>query len=65
MARYEEYLRQRGVAGFHLYAPSFHPLGLAFYRKLGLEELGQFEWQLHNGLGWQTVKEHIFGLRLG
>lgn len=64
MTCYEEYLCQRGVAGFHLYASSFHPLGVAFYRKLGLEDLGQFEWRLHDGLQWQTVTEHIFGSRL-
>lgn len=64
MARYTDYLRERNVAGFHLYASSFHPLGVAFYRKLGLEVLGQFEWRFHNGLEWMTVTEHIFGLRL-
>lgn len=64
MSCYARYLRQRNVAGFHLYVSSFHPLGVAFYRKLGLEALGQFEWKLHNGFEWQTVTEYIFGLRL-
>ena len=64
MARYTDYLRERGVAGFHLYASSFHPLGVAFYRKLGLEVLDQFEWRFHNGLEWMAVTEHIFGSRL-
>ncbi len=65
MTCYTEYLRRRDVAGFHLYVSSFHRLGVAFYRKLGLEELGRFEWRLHNGLEWRTVTENIFGLHLG
>lgn len=64
MTCYEKYLRQRNVAGFHFYVSSFHPLGEAFYRKQGLEELGQFEWKLHNGFEWQKVKEYNFGKRL-
>jgi len=64
MTSYADYLGKGGVAGFHLYASSFHPLGVAFYRKLGLKALGQFEWRFHNGLEWMTVTEHVFGLRL-
>lgn len=64
MARYGDYLARRGVAGYHLYAASFHRLGVVFYRKLGLEELGAFEWRFHNGIGWMAVVERIFGRRL-
>jgi hypothetical protein len=39
-------------------------LGLAFYQKLGLEFLGQFDWLLHDGRQWLAVTERIFGLRL-
>jgi hypothetical protein len=31
------------------YVSSYHPLGLAFYHKLGLEPLGQFDWQCTTG----------------
>ncbi len=64
MVRYEIYLRQRGISGYHLYASSFHPLGIAFYHKLGLELLGQFDWHLHTGSAWLTVTEMIFGRKL-
>ena len=64
MAHYETYLRQRGVCGYHLYASSFHPLGVAFYHKLGLEFLGQFDWRLHTGFEWLEVTEKIFARRL-
>ena len=64
MVRYETYLRQRGVSGYHLYASSFHPLGVAFYHKLGLELLGQFDWRLHTGFEWLAVTEMIFGRKL-
>ena len=64
MAGYTDYLRQKDVAGYHLYASSFHPLGMAFYRKLGLDVLGEFTWRLHNGFDWMTVTEYIFGQRL-
>lgn len=64
MDRFTEYLRQKGVTGFHLYASSYHPMGMAFYRKLGLEELGQFDWRLHDGFEWRMVKETIFGKKL-
>ena len=64
MVRYETYLRQRGVSGYHLYASSFHPLGVAFYHRLGLELLGQFDWRLHTGFEWLAVTEMIFGRKL-
>ena len=64
MKRYASYLRENGIAGYHLYASSFHSLGVAFYRKLGLEDLGQFDWRFHNGYEWMDVTEYIFGLKL-
>lgn len=64
MAGYADYLVGRGVPGYHLYAASFHPLGMAFYRKLGLEKLGQFLWHFHDGLRWSTVVETIFARKL-
>jgi hypothetical protein len=39
-------------------------MGVAFYRKLGLEDLGQFDWRFHNGYEGLDVTEFIFGLRL-
>lgn len=64
MQRYADHLRQRGVPGYHLYASSFHPLGIAFYHKLDLELLGQFDWQLHTGFEWLAVTERIFARKL-
>ena len=64
MAHYAAYLRQRGVPGYHLYASSFHPLGVAFYDKLGLDLLGQFDWRLHTGFEWLAVTERIYGMKL-
>lgn len=64
MASYVDYLRRRNIPGYHLYASSFHPLGVAFYRKLHLEVLGEFPWRLHNGFEWLEVMETIFGKRL-
>ncbi len=64
MDSYAKYLRKKGVAGYHLYASSFHPLGVSFYRKLGLEDLGQFVWRLYDGFEWIMVTEYIFGKRL-
>lgn len=64
MGAYANYLRAKAVPGYHLYASSFHPLGVAFYRKLGLEQLGQFEWRLHTGYTWLTVTETIFAQKL-
>lgn len=46
------------------YASSFHPMGVAFYRKLGLKELGDFQWRFHKGLEWLNVTEVIFGKTL-
>lgn len=54
------YLRQRGISGYHLYASSFHTLGVAFYEKLGLELLGQFGWRIHTGFEWVDVTERIY-----
>ncbi len=64
MQSYAAYLRGLGVPGYHLYASSFHPLGVAFYNKLGLETLGQFEWLLHTGFEWLAVTERIYAQRL-
>jgi GNAT superfamily N-acetyltransferase len=64
VAGYAHYLRQNAVAGYHLHASSFHPLGVAFYRKLGLKVLGHFAWRFHNRFEWLTVTEHIFGQQL-
>jgi len=61
---YEAYLRSRGIPGYHLYAASFHPLGMAFYQKSGMEILGRFEWRFHNGYRWLPVTETVFGRRL-
>jgi len=64
MQCYAAYLKQHGVPGYHLYASSFHPSGVAFYYKLGLELIGQFDWQLHTGFEWLSVTERIFARRL-
>jgi len=64
MEKYETYLRSRSVSGYHLYASSYHPLGIAFYHKIGLELLGQFEWPLQTGFEWVKVTESIFGRRI-
>lgn len=64
MAGYEQNLRSRGIPGYHLYASSFHPMGVAFYRKIGLETIGQFEWRFHNGYRWLEVTETIFARQL-
>ena len=61
---YEASVRDRGIPGYHLYAASFHPLGVAFYRKSGMEVLGSFEWRFHDGFRWQAATETIFGRRL-
>ena len=60
IAAYMGYLRNRGVPGFHLYASSFHDKGVAFYRKVGLEEIGTFRWRFHDGVRWHTPVEHVF-----
>jgi len=64
MARHAEYLRSRGVPGFHLYASDYNSKGVAFYKKLGLEILAQFDWKLHDGTRLKTVTETVFGQRL-
>lgn len=64
MQRYAEYVKERDVPGYHLYASSFHPPGVSFYLKLGLDLLGQFEWRLHTGFEWVNVIERIFGKRV-
>jgi GNAT superfamily N-acetyltransferase len=64
MQAYAIYLRQREVPGYHLYASSYHPLGVAFYQKLGMAELGEFTWRHHNGRVWETVTERIFAQTL-
>jgi GNAT superfamily N-acetyltransferase len=60
MSEFEGYLQQQKVPRYHLYASSFHPMGVAFYRKLGLKELGAFPWRFHNGQEWLDVIEIIF-----
>lgn len=60
VAAFEAYLRSRGVPGYHVYVSSYHEAGVSFYRKIGLEELGQFQWRFHDGFNWLTVTEHVF-----
>jgi GNAT superfamily N-acetyltransferase len=64
MSEFERYLQQKNVPGYHLYASSFHPMGVAFYRKLGLIEIGSFQWRFHNRAEWLVVTETIFGKTL-
>jgi GNAT superfamily N-acetyltransferase len=64
MQAFESYLRQREIPGYHLYVSSFNVLGLSFYKKNGLQLLGQFDWRFHDGEGWRIVTETIFGRRL-
>jgi len=64
IVQFGRYLTDRGVPGWHLFVSSYHPLGLAFYQKLDLELLGQFDWRLHDGQRWLNVTERIFGLQL-
>lgn len=64
MQRYAHYLQQYNVPGYHLYVSSFHPLGYAFYRKLGMDYLGQFDWLFYDGYEWMNVTETILGQRL-
>jgi hypothetical protein len=61
MSEFEGYLQLQEVPGYHCYASSFHPMGVAFYRKLGLKELGSFPWRFHSGVEWLDVIEMIFG----
>jgi GNAT superfamily N-acetyltransferase len=60
MKTFEDYLRDKAVPGYHLYASSYHHEGVQFYRKFGLRELGQFEWRFHDGFRWLTVTEYVF-----
>jgi GNAT superfamily N-acetyltransferase len=64
MDRFEQYLLSREIPGYHLYASSFHPQGVAFYRKRGLTELSAFQWRFHDGTRLRAVTEIIFGKRL-
>ena len=64
MAAFADYLHSKGIPGYHLYVSSFHPLGLAFYRKLGLDDLGQINWRFHTGYKWITVTEFVFGEKI-
>lgn len=57
---FETYLRSRGVPGYRVFASSYHADGVRFFRSLGLQELGTFEWRLHDGKGWCAVTEHVF-----
>jgi hypothetical protein len=42
MSEFKRYPQGKDTPGHHLYASSFHPMGVVFYRKLGLKELGSF-----------------------
>jgi hypothetical protein len=64
MSEYEHHLQRQNVPGYHLYASSFHPMGVAFYRKLGWKELGSFQWRFRNRVKWLDVTEIIFGITL-
>ena len=65
MQAFEAHLRRNQVPGYHLYASSYHYEGVAFYPRLGLDELGWFEWRFHDGFRWLTVTEHVFVRELG
>jgi GNAT superfamily N-acetyltransferase len=60
MRTFEAYLRDNGTPGYHLYASSYHHEGVSFYRKFGLQELGNSQWRFHDGFRWLTVTEHVF-----
>jgi GNAT superfamily N-acetyltransferase len=60
MSAFETYLQHQNVPGYHLYASSFHPQGIAFYRKLNLKALADFQWRFHNRFEWLDVTENIF-----
>jgi GNAT superfamily N-acetyltransferase len=64
MTAYGEYLLSLGNPGYHLFASSFQPLGIAFYQKFELKLLGQFDWRLHTGFDWLTVTESVFARSL-
>ncbi|MGD9675136.1 MAG: N-acetyltransferase family protein [Candidatus Bipolaricaulia bacterium] len=57
---FEESLRSRGIPGYRVFASSYHKNGVAFFRALGLHELGTFKWRLHDGTEWRVVAEHVF-----
>jgi len=57
---FETCLQSRGVPGYRVFASSYHADGVRFFRSLGLEELGTFEWRLHDGVEWKAVTEHVF-----
>jgi hypothetical protein len=50
----------KGIPDYHLYASPDHPMGVAFYQKMELDVLGQFEWRLYSGFEWVVVSEKIF-----
>ena len=60
MNAFEGYLQERGVPGYHLYASGYHHQGVAFYRKYGLTELGEFKRRFHDGFNWLAVAEYVF-----
>jgi GNAT superfamily N-acetyltransferase len=60
MEHFSDYLARRGVPGYHLLCSSFHPLGLSFYRKLGLAEAASFRWRFHDGEALREVTEIVF-----
>lgn len=57
---FEEHLRAQGVPGYRIYASSYHPEGVSFYRKLGLMELGSFGRRFHDGYRWLDAEEFVF-----
>ena len=57
---FEAYLRQKRVPGYRIYASSYHYEGVSFYRKYGLEEIGQFGRRFHDGFRWHDVEEYVF-----
>jgi GNAT superfamily N-acetyltransferase len=60
MRAFETYLQRRGVAGYRIYASSYHQQGVSFYRRMGLTELGEFGRRFHDGYCWLDVSEHVF-----
>ncbi len=60
MEAFEQFLRDRGIPGYRVFASSYHAKGVSFYRRLGLEGLGEFQWRLHDGTGWRVVMEQVF-----
>lgn len=60
MSAFEAYLRRKDVPGYRISASSYHHEGVSFYRKLGLDELGQFGRRFHDGFTWLEVQEYVF-----